>query len=159
MDSPKRCVQVESAAHSRPAVTRTRRHSHFVPGGDSWHQLDLERRGQGFSRFEVPDVGRRLGMHHEPDAFDLGRDSLSSSSHFPLIAGESQLANPVRLPLGRALLLTNIYSTTSSAIASNPDGILISSARAVCKLMVNSNLVVCCTGISAGFVPCRTLPV
>src|ERR1700737_664477 len=99
------------------------------------HQLDLERRGQGFSRFEVPDVGRRLGMHHEPDAFDLGRDSLSSSSHFPLIAGESQLANPVRLPLGRALLLTNIYSTTSSAIASNPDGILISSARAVCKLM------------------------
>ena len=51
------------------------------------------------------------------------------------------------------------HSITSSAIASNPDGISIPRARAVCKLMVNSNLVVCCTGISAGLVPCRTLPV
>ena len=31
MDSPKGCVQVKSAAHSRPAVTETRRHSHLVP--------------------------------------------------------------------------------------------------------------------------------
>src|ERR1700738_3479397 len=31
MNSPKRCVRVESAAHSRPVVTGARRHSHFVP--------------------------------------------------------------------------------------------------------------------------------
>ena len=41
-----------------------------------------------------------------PTRSTWGATSLSSSSHFPLIAGESQLANPVRLPLGRASLLT-----------------------------------------------------
>src|SRR5215831_17123618 len=38
------------------------------------HQLDLERRGQGFSKFEEPNTGGRLGIDQESDAFDLGRD-------------------------------------------------------------------------------------
>jgi hypothetical protein len=45
------------------------------------------------------------------------------------------------------------YSITSSAIASSVGGTSIPSARAVCMLMTNSNLVGCCTGRSAGLTP------
>ena len=45
--------------------------------------LDLERRGQGFSNFEKVNTGRRLGIHHESDAFDLGRGLLEQLQPFP----------------------------------------------------------------------------
>jgi hypothetical protein len=51
------------------------------------------------------------------------------------------------------------YSITSSAMESKPDGTSMPSARAVCKLMTNSNLVDCSTGRSAGLAPLRMLPV
>src|SRR6202040_1308797 len=70
-----------------------------------------------------------------------------------LPSGRYSLLGPDLHRLDRTSFAWRTYSTTSSAIASNPDGISIPSARAVCKLMVNSNLVVCCTGISAGIAP------
>jgi hypothetical protein len=42
------------------------------------------------------------------------------------------------------------YSITSSAMDSSPDGTSMPSARAVWRLMANSNLVDCRTGRSAG---------
>jgi hypothetical protein len=50
------------------------------------------------------------------------------------------------------------HSTTSSAIASTPDGMAKPSALAVFRLMTNSNLVDCETGRSEGFSPLRTRP-
>src|SRR5262245_31441209 len=41
-----------------------------------FHQLDLECRGPGFSKFEEVNTGGRLGMHHVPNAFDLGQHLL-----------------------------------------------------------------------------------
>src|SRR5262249_2952797 len=51
-----------------------------------------------------------------------------------------------------------LHSSTSSAIASSPGGMVRPSAFAVCRLMTNSNLVDCITGRSAGLTPLRTLP-
>jgi hypothetical protein len=50
------------------------------------------------------------------------------------------------------------YSITSSAMESTPDGTSMPSARAVCRLRTNSNLVDCRTGRSAGLAPFRILP-
>jgi hypothetical protein len=50
------------------------------------------------------------------------------------------------------------HSITSSARASSIGGISRPSALAVCKLMTNSNLVACNTGMSAGFSPLRMRP-
>ena len=50
------------------------------------------------------------------------------------------------------------YSITSSARASKVGGTSTPSERAVCRLMVNSNLVDCRTGSSLGLVPLRMLP-
>src|SRR6516165_7759403 len=47
-----------------------------------WHQLDLERSAHGFSRFEEPDKNRYFGLHHEPDAFDIGRNLLKKLQPF-----------------------------------------------------------------------------
>jgi ABC transporter substrate binding protein len=52
-----------------------------------------------------------------------------------------------------------IYSMTSSAIESTPDGTSMPSARAVWRLMTNLNLVDWMTGKSTGFAPLRILPV
>src|SRR5260370_36235926 len=51
------------------------------------------------------------------------------------------------------------YSITSSARASTDGGRLRPSAFAVVRLMVNSNLVGCSTGMSAGLAPRRTLSI
>src|SRR4051812_38630034 len=51
------------------------------------------------------------------------------------------------------------HSITSSARASNVGGISRLSAFAVLRLMINSTLVDCTTGRSAGFSPLRTRPV
>jgi hypothetical protein len=51
------------------------------------------------------------------------------------------------------------YSITSSAMDSTPDGTSIPSARAVCRLIANTNLVDCSTGRSAGLAPLRMRPV
>src|SRR6516225_7164955 len=55
--------------------------------------------------------------------------------------------------------LASHHSITSSARASSIGGMSRLSERAVCKLRTNSNLVDCRTGMSAGFVPLRMLPV
>src|SRR5215467_10786247 len=49
------------------------------------------------------------------------------------------------------------HSITSSARASSDGGTSMPSALAVVRLMIRSNLLGCSTGISAGFVPRRTL--
>src|SRR5262249_23227160 len=51
------------------------------------------------------------------------------------------------------------HSITSSASASSLGGMSRPSALAVLRLMTNSNLVGCMTGISAGLVPFRIRPV
>jgi hypothetical protein len=50
------------------------------------------------------------------------------------------------------------YSITSSAMASTPGGMFKLSVLAVLRLMINSNLVGCRTGRSAGFSPLRIRP-
>ena len=52
----------------------------------------------------------------------------------------------------------NGYSITSSARASRTGGISRPSAFAVLRLMINSNLVDCMTGRSAGWYPSRRCP-
>src|SRR5262245_42152979 len=54
--------------------------------------------------------------------------------------------------------LAAFHSITSSARASSVGGTSRPSARAVCRLMMNSNLVARITGRSAGFSPLRTRP-
>ena len=51
------------------------------------------------------------------------------------------------------------HPITSSAIESTPGGTLMPSARAVWRLITNSNLVDCTTSRSAGLAPLRMLPV
>src|SRR5215468_4478269 len=51
--------------------------------------------------------------------------------------------------------LAALHSITSSASNCNELGTSMPSALAVCRLMTNSNLVDCTTGISAGFAPLR----
>src|SRR5205085_12650008 len=51
------------------------------------------------------------------------------------------------------------HSITSSARPSNGSGTVTPSALAVLRLIINSTLVACCTGRSAGFSPLRIRPV
>src|SRR5262245_52339599 len=55
--------------------------------------------------------------------------------------------------------LAALHSITSSARASSVGGTSTPSARAVGRLMTNSNLLDCTTGRSAGLAPLRILPV
>src|SRR5262249_30078126 len=54
--------------------------------------------------------------------------------------------------------LAALHSITSSARASKVGGISRPSARAVCRLITNSNLVGCTTGKPPGFAALRILP-
>ena len=69
------------------------------------------------------------------------------------------------VPIGDLSRCSNVsrqscgYSITSSASNWIEFGTSMPSALAVCRLMTNSNLVVCNTGRSAGFAPLRMLPV
>src|SRR5262249_5506510 len=54
--------------------------------------------------------------------------------------------------------LAALHSITSSARASSVGGTSMPSARAVCRLITNSNLVGCTTGKSPGLAPLRILP-
>src|SRR5262249_61241899 len=56
-------------------------------------------------------------------------------------------------------LATLHHSITSSASASRVDGMSMPSALAVCRLMMNSNLLACMTGRSAVRSPLRMRPV
>jgi hypothetical protein len=116
----------------------------------SLHRSDLAY-GRPYDRYRIKV--RKTHCEHFLDRFTPVSDRRAD------IRKRQLRANSGREQMQQSAGTIPIYSTTSSAIASNPDGISIPSARAVCKLMVNSNLVVCCTGISAGFAPCRTLPV
>jgi len=57
------------------------------------------------------------------------------------------------------LRCSNLYSTTSSAVASSAAGMSMPSALAVLRLTTKLNLVGCTTGRSAGFAPLRIRPV
>ena len=59
----------------------------------------------------------------------------------------------------RAMPEMTTHSITSSAIDSTAGGTSMPSARAVLRLMANSNLVNCSTGKSAGLTPLRMRPV
>jgi len=56
-----------------------------------------------------------------------------------------------------AVQQTASYSITSSASANRVGGTSMPNALAPLRLMTSSNLVGCCTGKSAGLVPCRIL--
>src|SRR5262245_20755429 len=59
------------------------------------YSFDFGRRSYGFSKFEHPKTGRRLGMHQEPTAFNLRRDLLQQyqpfSAHRRLPVGEPRV--------------------------------------------------------------------
>src|SRR5215831_6658668 len=93
---------------------------------------------------EVHSVSER-GVPHEPDHRHLRL--LRPSRERPRCRAAEQRDE-----------LATLHSITSSAIASNPGGMVRPSALAVCRLMTNSNLVDCITGSSAGLTPLRTLP-
>src|SRR5262245_3741900 len=62
---------------------------------------------------------------------------------------------PHRRPAEQRYELAPDHSITSSARPSSASGTVKPSARAVLRLMTNSNFVGCCTGSSAGFSPLR----
>jgi hypothetical protein len=130
-NSPKRCVQVESAAHSRPVVTGARRHSHFVPRGDITTNYILN----------ASDVQRSVRLPSK---------TLRECRH-PCTAAQCQFQT--HAPQQAASSIG--YSITSSATASTPDGMVRPSALAVLRLMTSSYFVGVCTGKSAGFSPLR----
>jgi hypothetical protein len=70
---------------------------------------------------------------------------------FDLIELRRPAARPARSAQG------DTRQFTSSAIASSVGGIVRTSALAVVRLMMRSNLVGCSTGMSPGFVPRRNL--
>src|SRR5262249_49433283 len=81
------------------------------------------------------------------------------SDVFALIPGHRVLANcPVGALPSSVMNPRPLHSITSSARASRVGGTSMPSARAVCRLITNSNLVGCTTGKSAGFAPLRILP-
>src|SRR5437764_14564715 len=59
----------------------------------------------------------------------------------------------------RRILPAPPHSITSSARPSNGSGTVTPSVLAVLRLIINSTLVACCTGSSAGFSPLRIRPV
>src|SRR3979490_751379 len=94
------------------------------------------------------------------------RDAVRLGSALPRTADLDRQVRQVRLgPQSDSCTATNnahgcnesIYSITSSARASSIGGTSRPSALAVLRLITNSNLVGCSTGMSAGFVPRRTL--
>ena len=79
-----------------------------------------------------------------------------------LLARADQTTSPQEYlePLIRTRpVLRLLHSITSSARASSVGGTSTPSARAVGRLMTNSNLLDCTTGRSAGLAPLRILPV
>ena len=77
------------------------------------HGLDLERRGRGFSRFEEPYIDGFLGMHQDPDTFDLGRDRFEQLQ--PLFAQRRPPIGEPREVAGGARFVT--YKTRTDRIA------------------------------------------
>ena len=91
-----------------------------------------------------------------------GRGAIEKSDHRhrrPLRARHARRQQRRCRGAGQRDELAPPHSITSSAMASTPDGTSMPSARAVCRLMTNSNLVDCSTGRSAGLAPLRILPV
>src|SRR6516165_674995 len=76
-----------------------------------------------------------------------------------LPSGRYSLLGPDLHRLDRTSFAWRTHSITSSASNWIELGTSRPSALAVCKLMTNSNLVICRTGRSAGFTPLRILPV
>jgi len=101
--------------------------------------------------FLVGDVNH-CPCPHEFAAVDSGDDRLNKIP--PVATTETSLMRG-QVALGQK---RTVYSTTSSAIARTPDGIVRPSALAALRLMISSNLVGWATGRSAGFSPLRTRP-
>src|SRR5262249_21705758 len=92
----------------------------------------------------TPDSDRKSGLP-QPAVAALPRKPTCASQKVMSALGQKRTLPP--------------YSITSSARASKVGGTSIPSVRAACRLRVNSNLVDCNTGRSAGLVPLRMLPV
>src|SRR5216683_4443181 len=75
-----------------------------------------------------------------------------------LPSGRYSLLGPDFHRLDRTSFAWRTYSITTSASASSFAGMSRRSAFAVLRLMINSNLVGCTTGRSAGFSPLRIRP-
>ena len=102
-----------------------------------------------------PRLGeRRLRPRHRPSAALLARVRFGAVSGRQMRRAAIPLSATSRL-MHRSKL--NHYSITSSARASSVGGTSRPSALAVFRLITNSNLVGCSTGMSAGFAPRRIL--
>jgi hypothetical protein len=83
---------------------------------------------------------------------------LTASRYFPLYPQDQTWLEAAVLSVlcCRPIADTDrLHSITSSAVASNAEGMTRPSALAVLRLTTRSNLVDCSTGRSAGFAPCR----
>src|SRR5215831_2262615 len=80
--------------------------------------LTLSAGARASANLKNPILAAVSGYTTSPTRSTWGATSLSSSSHFPLI-DMSQFANPVRLPLGRASLLTKPEPTGSPTLVKN----------------------------------------
>jgi hypothetical protein len=99
-------------------------------------------------QFRSSPNSRRANGHALPSASGKQRrigPICNSSAHLPQKAAGSNRSKP------------HHYSITSSAATSRVGGISRPSALAVLRLMTSSNFVGCCTGTSAGLVPCRMM--
>src|SRR5262249_38456846 len=64
------------------------------------HELDLERRGEGFGRFEEYNMGRGLRMPHEPDTLDMRRDLLEQLQPFSAHCWRVPICEPSEVVVG-----------------------------------------------------------
>jgi hypothetical protein len=129
-----------------PRAPPARRHPHGPRGSQSMHA-----RSSWFG----------IGALNSLPMSALGQKQ--TSAWRSLMSALPQKRTSMRLLLMSALCQkrkwTAPYSITSSAMESKPDGTSMPSARAVWRLMTNSNLVDCSTGRSAGLAPLRMPPV
>jgi hypothetical protein len=95
-----------------------------------------------------------VALRHESDV-----DGYHLKTSYSDLRGKGPFPEPARWANNRLMqrIKTGFYSITSSARSRNASGIVRPSALAVVRLMTNSNLIGCSTGMSPGFVPRRIL--
>src|SRR5437764_4413888 len=133
-------------------------HGVYVPREDDWNRGSSRLRCERSCR---PAACRRGNYHHVAfiGSQALRRPSLGKrNGDFGLIAQQQFCDNDVRfVPKADILRCSKkrFYSISSSARVSSDGGTVRPSAFAALRLIVNSNLVGCCTGRSAGLAPLK----
>src|SRR5262245_2337638 len=133
-------------------------------GRQCWHAIDLVLRPSVFDRdvlaFDIAGFLQTLTERGRHGPIPVGRGAVEKPNHRHRCLLRTRGHRPRR---GRAAeqrdeLAAGAHSMTSSARASSDGGTLRPRARAVGRLIANTNLADCTTGKSAGFSPLMIRP-